>query len=96
VGLIDIPDALENRKQLPLREFEPWDHPARCIIRRPCARFFSRNLNLKMLVTYWQSCWSHLCSFVYHSLQFLDVIYFIPTCGYVSMEWMIYWKSVRS
>jgi len=43
-----------------------------------------------------KSCWSHSCSFVYHSLQFLDVIYFIPTCGYVSMEWMIYWRSVRS
>ena len=43
-----------HRKYSPLPEFEPWDRPAHSLVRRPTARFSSRKLKLRKLVTCWQ------------------------------------------
>jgi hypothetical protein len=40
-----------HRKPLPLPEFETCDHPAHSIVRMPTARFSSRDLRLRSLVT---------------------------------------------
>ena len=43
-----------HSKHSPLPEFETWERPATSPLRKPTARFFSRNRKLRRLVTYWQ------------------------------------------
>ena len=51
-----------GQKHSPLPEFEPWGRSAHSLFRRPIARFSSRNINFRRLVTYCQMVVATICA----------------------------------
>jgi len=58
--------------------------------------FFSTNLNLKMLVTYWQRVVGVIRAVLCTIPCNFWMLFILFLYADVSMEWMIYWMSVRS
>jgi hypothetical protein len=77
----------EDRKHSLLPEFEPWDRPAKSLVRRRTAPILfkiSQVEKVSNLLT--NGCCDHSCSVVYPYLTVLCVIYFISSCEDVSKE----------